>query len=456
MGDIKMEGVGGKNSFAATRLGSLQHYPIQEYANNAWAFLPLFSVGEPAPKEVSTSVRTLFLHRHDDSLFGFDGYARDYAGCNILINGRRGSGKSVLANLISNAMLQDPTVRLIGFDVGGSYRKECSRFGGTQIDFKMDAPSGLNPFKILTEYPDSNDVVLNLSGFLGPLIAENGDGIVPESTQADLERKIKAYATLRPASPGLPDFLSKTQDVPGRAMLERWTEGVYENAFRETEQTRLPNSSRYTYFNLEHIHSATNKTYLRGIFGALIAHANNEMMKAGDARSKEKVRLFTRGDEVPFVTEIPGGAFYLKQLTANARKFDQGTMLIAQSLKSLEFRNAAGELDRGIIINSPIRCFFQIEGTDEDFAQNFDGATERQRTMLRNLYRGQDYRECMIQTPNSQGGFEWRLVKVHTRNEEYWEVTSSDEDNRKLFGLMRNVPGLTLKEAIGCLSLSKR
>lgn len=449
LGDVVAETVGKAPSFAATFPGTKQHYTMDEFDDVAWAFLPIFSLGEPLPCDLVSPRRTLALHRENESLFFFDPFNRSYQGFNLIGNGLRGSGKSVFGNLILEALSHDPRVKVIQFDVGGSYLKHCERFNGNLIQATMDRPSGINPFRILTKMPESNDVIRTLSGFLAPLMVERTEKELPSIMEADLENALKAYAFSRPSSPSLQDFISRGYTIPRKILLERWTHGIFENVFKEDPDTIQRHDSWYTYFNLAHIHNAANPDYLKGVFGAIIARANIAMLEAGDARSGNGDILVLYSDESSFLTDLYFN--YAKFTTSNFRKFGHGTIFIAQQFRSFEKVTASGEVDRGIIENSPIRFIFHVEGTDEEFAQKYE-LTPAQVARVRSLYRGKEFRECLLQTPSPVFGKEARVIRIRVTPHEYWEATSDKRDNEKLYGLMKAVPGLTLEEAIQCLS----
>ena len=306
LGDVCQETVGKLPSFAATLPGACAHYPLTSMTRAHGHFCPYFVRGTPAAR-VSAPHRTLVLHREDDSLFFLDPFARHYQGCNIVVNGIRGSGKSLLGNLVLEALSKEPRVRVLQFDVGGSYLKHCSKFGGKLIQATMDRPSGINAFKILQKMPESNDVIRTLSGFLAPLMVDRHEKELPAMEEADLEHAIKAYAASRPNQPSLSDFLSRNYVIPRKTLLLRWTEGIYENVFKEDPEAQVDPGAKeswYTYFNLEHIHNAANPDYVKGVFGAIIARANIAMLEAGDARTGNGDILVLYSDESSFLTDL--------------------------------------------------------------------------------------------------------------------------------------------------------
>jgi hypothetical protein len=461
LGEIAEENVGAYPSLRASLWGARPHYTFMERAKASWAYLPVASHGSGSPAEnpkderdqiQSRSARTLVLHREDDSLFYFNPFDKLYGGLNCITNGIKGSGKSVVNNLLSRTLLQDPSVRMYKIDVGGSYRKECHLLNGVQFEINMSEPSGINPFGMILEMPDSQDVIETLTKFISPLMLETGEKLIPKIMEAKVERLLLNYAQSKPVRPSMADFVgySREDDLPRKELLERWSTGIYQNVLKERDQPVDWENGKYFYFNFGQIKDASSGDYAKGVIGSVIALANMEMLRAGDAwRSDAKRRLILFVDEAPFFIEQH--ARFFKLTTANFRKYGHGTVLIAQSLQSFEFIGENGKLDRGIITNSPLRFLFEIEGEDSDFREKFD-ITPSQLLRMKSLYRGAGYRECLFQSPGGVKSLEGRVLKIYTNPKEYWEVTSDDSDNEKLFGLMRSVPGLTLEEAILCLS----
>jgi hypothetical protein len=444
LGDVMIEVEGVAGSYAATLPGAEIHHSFLELHDKAAYYLPTLIRGEPRP-ESPPPLRALPLHRRDGSLYYFDLFRKGYDGANCILNGRRGKGKSVLANLISSSLLADPEIRLIKVDVGGSYVKECELSGGKHVRFNLSEPSGLNPFALLSQIEQQEDAAIILAGFLSTLILESKETTLSKETQGAVERAVLAYANTSPANASLSNFLQMTPDFPRRALLERFgTNGVFANVLKNHGAARR-DENRYIYFNFEQLQNASNEDFAQAVMAAVIATVNMEVLRAGDARRGAKNRVVFFADETPFFIQRNGRFF--KLTTANFRKFGHGTVLIAQTTRDFALPKEDGTTDYGILINSPIRFFYQIDDEVAAFQERF-GLTSEQITSIQNLGRTDKYREVFLQ--DELGG---RVLQVSVTPEEYWRVTSSRADNEKLQALLHAVPGLTLQEAIRCLSV---
>ncbi|MEK6706674.1 MAG: hypothetical protein AABZ06_12890 [Bdellovibrionota bacterium] len=444
LGDVYIETVGAAASFIATLPGADPHHSFLELDETASFYLPLFSRGE-GNLDITHPKRSLPLHRRDGSIYYFDLWRDCYDGANCVINGRRGKGKSVLANLISTAMLDDPDVRLIKVDVGGSYVKECELTGGRHIEFNLSEPSGLNPFSLIgkTNFPE--DAAIITAGFLSTLILESCESVLSKEMLGEVERAVLSYTEKKPKYPTLSDFLSASSFFPRRHLLERFSAGgVFANVLKERGNSNPFIDGRYVYFNFERLQNAANEDFAQAVMAAVIAAVNMEVLRAGDARRGAKHKVVFFADETPFFIQRNGRFF--KLTTANFRKFGHATILIAQTTKDFELPRDDGQVDHGILINSPIRFFYQVDDDPEIFAKRF-GFTTKQMAEIENLGRSEQYREVFLQ--DELGG---RVLRVAVTPEEYWKVTSSRADNERLHAVLKAVPGLTLKEAIRCLA----
>jgi conjugal transfer ATP-binding protein TraC len=450
MGEVMVETYGAEPSLIAAKVGSRQHFTFTESDQVASVFLPVFSFGEQNsllgfqdyPK------RTLMLHRQDGSIHHYDHFNRKFLAYNALVTGKSGSGKSVLANALSSSLLEDENIFLVKIDVGGSYKKECEIYGGQEIDFSLDSPSGINPFSFFREFIDSNEAISTLTTFLSTLILEQDERILPKLIQAEIEKSLKNYSEkLSNGDEGSIDhFIVHSPGFPRLELLKRWAKGgVFENALKESGSTDTKN--RYRYYNFENIGSASNKDFSEGIMAAVMAQINLEMIRISKNKNLGQ-RMVLICDETKFFIERNAPFFLLT--TANFRKFGHGVILIAQNIRNFEI-NIDGQIDRGLILNSPIRFFFQAD-TEADYLMNQFNFNERQiDSVVKNPYSGKDYREAVLQDDTGS-----RMIRLALTQAEYWRMSSSKEDSEKLEKLKKAVPGLSLSEAITCLSMEKK
>lgn len=457
LGDAMIETVGAVPSYVASRISSTPHFSFLEEDQTVPFYLPALGLGERLEKK-EYPIRTLLLHRLDGSLHAYDHFSRRFLAYNALICGKTGSGKSVLANALSSALMQDPDIRMIKIDVGGSYRKECEDFGGREINFRLDSPSGVNPFRALgglgTGAASSNEAIEIVSEFLATLIREEEERQIPKTLRAQIEDALKQYtAALKKrkyAQSGIDDFLANVGELPRRNLLSRWaTGGVFENALKETQSTSATGAGeRYRYFNFENIQAASSRDFAEGVMAAVITMTNLEMLRMGD-RSKGQAgeRLILFCDETKFFIEKFAQFFLLT--AANFRKFGHGLVVMLQNIRNAEIKLQDGSLDRGLILNCPIRFFLPADTEADYLREQFQFDDRQSRAVVTHPYRGREFREAVLQDDTGT-----RIVRLYLTDREYWRMTSTKEDEDKLRRLRTVVPELSVEEAIRCMAVA--
>ncbi len=450
LGDVMIETVGSARSYFSSRIGAPMHHHYLEEASIVPFVLPVFSSGEVLKRRSHPSKRTLVVHRVDGSLHRFDPFDSRFLAYNTIISGKTGSGKSVLAGLLSSALLQDPDIRMIKVDVGGSYKKECEALKGTQTDFRLDIPSGVNPFRTFTKTHALNESVDILAELLATLIREENEAQISKQMRGDIETSLKRFIEKFDSSaqqpPSIDAFLAAETDFPRRSLLTRWARGgVFENALKEPSHPGQIKTPQYRYFNFENIQAASNRDFSEGVMAAVIAQVNLEMLSLGDrshGQSGERLVLFC--DETKFFIDRFASFFLLT--AANFRKFGHGLILMLQNIRNAEITHADGSLDSGLILNSPTRIFLPADTETEYLKSQFQFSDSHLQAIVTHPYRGREYREAVLQDDLGT-----RIIRVFLTDEEYWRTTSSKDDQTKFNQLRAAVPGLTLQEAIRCL-----
>lgn len=462
-GDAMIETIGVVPSYIASRVGARPHFTFLEEDGIAPLYLPVFGYGESVISDREWPRRTLLLHRLDGSLHRYNHFSLRFLAYNALICGKTGSGKSVLANALSSALMQDPDIRMIKIDVGGSYKKECEAFSGEKVDFRLDAPSGVNPFRVFLNVSASNEAVEIVAEFLATLIREEGEAQIPKGMRAQVEECLKAYAAVirkgpnkgqntgqNTVAPNIDAFLATAAAFPRKNLLARWaTGGVFENALKE-RTTGGEKTGKYRYFNFENIQAAASRDFAEGVMAAVITMVNLEMLRLGD-RSKGQAgeRLVLFCDETRFFIERFAQFFLLT--AANFRKFGHGLILMLQNIRDAEIRLPDGKHDSGLILNSPIRFFLQADTEAEYLKKQFQFDEHHLRVVVTHPYRGREYREAVLQDDTGT-----RVVRLYLTDEEYWRMTSTKEDVDKFNKLRLAVPELDVEEAIRCLAVAFR
>ncbi|WP_413942687.1 hypothetical protein [Bdellovibrio sp. HCB-162] len=432
---VMVETFGLAPSYCATLPGNSQHVTILEMEAAVAALLPLYVKGE-VKQFKGISKRSLTLYREDKSLFHFDIFNPEHSAFNTLIVGTSGKGKSVLTGALTTSLLNDPKVRVIKLDVGGSHSKECELYGGTEYKMTLEKGSGINPFEVMKlQLASDNDKLGIISNLLATLIKEHGELEISKTMRSDVEYSVRAYIEANPQNPCLDDFYASTSNFPRKELLRRWVKGgLYEKAFQQ-----LPGDDReipkLRYYNFSHVFQASDKEFSQAGVLAVLAQYNIEQLRGDD------VRIVLMCDEMPFF--INSCFSYFKFSTANERKVGNAVILVAQLSSDFVVNG-----DTGLIANSPQRFLFSIDDEKEEvFASRFGLRVNDMETMRSLRSVGGAYSEILYQDAVST-----RKLKLTITPEEYWRLTTSKTDRDKLQSLMAAVPGLSLKQGIRCLS----
>lgn len=171
--------------------------------------------------------------------------------------------------------------------------------------------------------------------------------------------------------------------------MKRWTKGrVFENALKSTdsEHSALGNS-RYIYYNFENIQGAANSDFSVGVMAAVITQINLEMIRISQGGPNvigKRLVLFC--DETKFF--IDDNAQFFLLTTANFRKFGHSVVLLAQDIQNFQLHRPDGSVDNGIILNSPIRFFFEPKTGAEYLRDEFQMNDREIESLVTNPYRG--------------------------------------------------------------------
>jgi hypothetical protein len=118
-----------------------------------------------------------------------------------------------------------------------------------------------------------------------------------------------------------------------------------------------------------------------------------------------------------------------------------------QNVRDAEIRLPGAAPDRGLILNCPIRFLLQADTETDYLREQFQLSEQHLSVVVSSPYRGREYREAVLQDDRGT-----RVVRLYLTDDEYWRMTSTKEDVDKLNRLRAEIPGLTIEEAIRCLS----
>lgn len=441
-GTFYTENVGNLECFRSFGPGSLQHDPFDEMDYVVPAYVPMSSYGHPFLKRKS-SPSILHLLRRDGSLDGYDAFDPSLDSYSSCIFGPPGSGKSLLTNLITRAIYNDPNTVITKIDVGGSHSNETKLLGGTEFVLNLNEPCGFNPFSILKKQKASSNVIRVLATYIETLIKEENETTLSKDMKSSIEKSILYYADKNPKNPSVDDYFETcSEHIPRLNLLSRWTNrGVYANACKENPKFQ-DNFSRLKYYNFSNISQSIDPDFAQGGLAAIMAQFNFDM-----EFNRNGKRFVFIADEVPVFIKRCFAFFHLS--IANIRKLGDAFIIIAQRSSDVVVDG-----DEGILNNSPSKFLYGIDGDMKKF-QSRNSLTDEDIEKIQSLKRVQgQFSDVLYSVRNSSTQGYSKIFRIVVTSEEYWSMTTKKEDHIKIEKLMEAVPGLSRMEAIKCLSAS--
>ena len=446
-GDGSIETFGAYRSFVATLHGSNQHVTFKEISPTVMYYLPITCFGESSGIQYSNK-RTLLIHRDDLSVHQFDLFQPSFNAFNMVISGTTGSGKSVFGNALSRSLLNDPSIHMIKVDVGGSYKRECALYGGKEISFNLNEPSGVDPFLLVNTENNKNDSASILVEFLCNLALEEGERFVLKDMRSHYEEAVKEFIGKSPGAP-FNQFIETYPELPRIRLLKRWGKGgIFENVLISRVSDNIDN--RYVYYNFESVQNAADSDYTSGVMAAVIAKVNIEMIRLSTKESRDqKKRLVFFCDETKFFIEKNASFFLLT--TANFRKFGHSIILVLQDLSTFVL-NKNGQEDLGLLINSPIKVFYP-KCASEAFLRSTMNLTERELDVILKPPPPSivkvNYRDFILQDDRGT-----RKLRLSVTPEEYFSMTSSRDEVDRINQIEAALPKLKTEDIIKLIVLN--
>ncbi len=247
---------------------------------------------------------------------------------NIGIFGTSGSGKSVLAKLISMRLwLRGNQILII--DPEGEYARLARFIGGTVVKFKKG--NGINPFQYAKEFGnDHKEAAQLLKTFFKFFIqVQNYDGSILDKALID---------TLNSEDASISSLIERLGDLPCARDLEVLTSGSLSGIFDTGEE--IDTSNDYLVFDISNLDSEELKAPIMFLLTASIF----SMVKN---RNRKKM-LFI--DEAHVLLENAETAIFYKNLVKRARKYRTGIVSITQNVE--DFLNDKGNFGKGIVTNT--------------------------------------------------------------------------------------------------------
>jgi conjugal transfer ATP-binding protein TraC len=297
-----------------------------------------------------------------------DIFANPGGNFNACVIGKSGSGKSFTLNMMVTRTLACAGRAWI-FDIGGSYKKLCDRFGGQYLEFSPESEISLNPFSIVT---DLDEDISMLKGVLARMIKPTEQ--MTDYEMAQLEQHVRsvfvdaalahqsgqqelpypsiedlAMSLINNCSSGGPNPLgadpewqttiaNKTYEERralcdprvsdmGRCLIPYTSDGTYGKWFTGTANINF--SSNLVVLEMEHLAA---KPELRAVVLMLLMYLISQEMYLG-RRDLPKVMLV---DEAWDLLRSGATATFIEGLFRKARKYGAAIITATQSVNDYE------------------------------------------------------------------------------------------------------------------------
>lgn len=263
------------------------------------------------------------------------------ASYNGVIAAQSGSGKSFLTNEIISAYLsQGGQVWVV--DVGGSYKKTCELFEGDVLEFEADHPISINPFPLVSDYSDEEDI---LTGLVVAMAAPNQP--LSDFQLAETKRYIKEVWSKygkdmsidNLAEAMIADKDQRVQDV-GRQLYPFTTAGEYGRYLSGKNTVSFQNR-----LNVLELEALKGRRHLQQVVLLELIYQIQQTVYHGE-RNRPKLVII---DEAWDLLSGGGVAAFINDAYRRFRKYGAAAIVILQSINDL-YENPVG---RAIAENSP-------------------------------------------------------------------------------------------------------
>lgn len=438
VGEFCIERFSAVGAYFSACIGNKPSMKLQEITNKVTPYLPVYSSSDyiTEPQEESLD---LVLQRRDYSLSYFDYFDKRFKSHNYLIIGQTGSGKSVLTGLlIENLTAKDNTSVQI-LDVGSSHTNTVKALGGKVRTFSLSKPSGINPFKYVTDqHITIEDRASILSAFVTNLVLEIGE----KDLSRDLKGKIEKEIILFIESYGeyckeltINDFLDNTNEFERKDLLRRYAKGgLYQNIFMPIENSTGDDNS-LEYFDFEEIFQATDTSFSKAGMSALITCFNYSVLTD---KSKKKV-LFI--DECPIFIEE--NYEFLASSAANIRKFGGSLCIIAQTVEQL---CPEGKLK--LLSQLKNKFLYTVDGKKDEYIERLQ-IDDHVFNEVRNLSSKHKIFSEVLFT----NGEVTKTYILKFTPDEYYKFTTDDNDKKRIAQISSIKDGLNKEQILRMYSM---
>lgn len=438
IGEFSIEKHTALGAYYSCCVGQTPSMGLQEITDKVSAYLPIFSESDPITN-INKESKGLVLQRRDYSLSYFYYFQKVVKSNNYCIIGEKGSGKSVLSGLLLTNTSKKDNYFVTILDVGSSHIHTVSSLGGKITRFSLSEPSGMNPFKLVTStlIPREDRVEL-LCALIKNLVLEVGEKELSNTLSFDIENAVITFINEHENSNKeitIDDFIDSTGDFPRKKLIMRFGKnGKYKNLFKSD-----PNDGNRTYnleyFDFKEVMQATGSTFSSAGMSALIFHFSYLVLTE---KLSKKILII---DEVP--TFIEHSYNYLCTIAAQIRKYGGSICIIAQSHKQL-----CPNGKKNLLSHFKHKFLFSADGDIEDFTETL-GVDPYIYEKVKSLNSEMKVFSEVLYT----NGKQTKTYILTLTPEEYYRLTTDDNDKTRIAQLKASVSGLTHEQAIRFYSL---
>jgi conjugal transfer ATP-binding protein TraC len=444
------------------------HYNLRKHIFHTEAVSEFLPVSKPWGGTKETKM--LFLSR-DYELIKYDMFDSELPAKHSIIVGSTGAGKSFTTNyLLTNFFIESENNHIVVVDIGGSYRKLCSLFGGEYLEIQLSEEYGFNPFppkKFVYDEtkneldPDTMSFLLllvqkllkktELTGqetyILEKAITNTYKYLKPQYDTpilSNLHYQLKFYTPEgRPETDNTSDTIDTSDTLDTSisdatkiakkfaADLEEWTSG--QKGKMINRRTSIEPKARMIVFDLQGLqqHKELQSVVLFLIQNVIWQKLYNKQLK--------KMIVF---DECWQLFDDPVAAKLVENLYRTARKFNAAVLSITQSPE--DFLNSQSAT--AVISNSYIKYVLKLQRGFEALKKlDFN---EKEIELVKSLQsvRGK-YSEIMVKFMNKT-----QVLRIQTSKTDYWICTTDPEDFKVEQQVRNKYPNITETELLKKLS----
>lgn len=339
-------------------------------------------------------------------LVKFDPFNPAQPAWNSAVVGTTGGGKSFLVNyLVGQYLSQNPMIFIV--DVGGSYRKLCGLLEGQYVEFSLDDPVTINPFRLTEGRTEpARTQVAFLTALISRMLAEEGEERIPRRERAVVEEAIRTLYSQRKAGQELTlsDYVQvlRSEDAESVSIARRlgqWVgEGSYGRFFDGPNRFR-PRTGAVV-FDLKGLsdYPDLQSTMLLTIINFIWQNVEH-------VQDRKKLVVF---DEVWSLLKNPAAGRFVEESFRTFRKHGAAAIAITQDIR--DFSEA--QVGRSILSNAPNKFLLAHKGDTRPLRQALNLADVTMGLVESLTQRRGEYSEVYFISGQGEGVVQVRPTKL--------------------------------------------